>query len=103
MYAPLLRWYVDHGAVITAVYRTIDYTPGKVFDWFAEQVTEARLTGDVEKSKALLAEVFKLVREAHRSFGAANERAGKPKASDHNQTGVPDRNRCLPALKASNP
>ena len=32
VYAPLLRWYVDHGAVITAVYRTIDYTPGKVFD-----------------------------------------------------------------------
>ena len=27
VYAPLLRWYVDHGAVITAVYRTIDYTP----------------------------------------------------------------------------
>ena len=61
IYAPLLRWYVDHGAVITAVYRTIDYTPGKVFDWFVEQVTEARRTGDVEKSKALLAEVFKLL------------------------------------------
>ena len=61
VYAPLLRWYVDHGAVITAVYRTIDYTPGKVFDWFVEQVTEARRTEDVEKSKALLAEVFKLL------------------------------------------
>ena len=60
--APLLRWYVDHGAVITAVYRTIGYTPGKVFDWFVEQVTEARRTGDFEKSKALLAEVFKPLR-----------------------------------------
>ena len=44
VYAPLLRWYVDHGAVITAVYRTIDYTPGKVFDWFVEQVTEVQET-----------------------------------------------------------
>ena len=61
VYAPPLRWYVDHGAVITAVYRTIDYTPGKVFDWFVEQVTETRRTGYVEKSKALLAEVFKLL------------------------------------------
>ena len=61
LYAPLLRWYVDHGAVITAVYRTIDYTPGKVLDWFVEQVTETRRTGYVEKSKALLAEVFKLL------------------------------------------
>ena len=61
VYAPLLRWYVEHGAVITAVYRTIDYTPGKVLDRFVEQVTEAFRTGDVEKSKALLAEVFKLL------------------------------------------
>ncbi|KAL9959950.1 hypothetical protein ACROYT_G033329 [Oculina patagonica] len=60
LYAPLLRWYVEHGAEITAVYRTIDYQPKKIFAWFVEQVTEARRTGDVDKSKALLADVFKL-------------------------------------------
>jgi len=47
--------------VITAVYGTIEYTPRKVFDWFVEEVTEARRTGDVENSKALLADVFKLL------------------------------------------
>ncbi|KAL9953248.1 hypothetical protein ACROYT_G040634 [Oculina patagonica] len=61
LYAPLLRWYVEHGAVITAVHRTIDYQPKKIFPWFVEQVTEARRTGDVDKSKALLADVFKLL------------------------------------------
>ena len=61
VYAPLLLWYVNHGAEITKVYRTIDYTPAKIFPWFVEEVTEARRTGDVEKSKALLAEVFKLL------------------------------------------
>ena len=61
LYAPLLRWYIDHGAVITNVYQTIDYQPTKIFTWFVEQVTEARRTGDVEKSKALLAGVFKLL------------------------------------------
>ena len=61
VYAPLLLWYVNHGAVIKRVYRTIDYQPAKIFPWFVEQVTEARRTGDVEKSKALLAEVFKLL------------------------------------------
>ena len=61
VYTPLLLWYVNHGAVIKRVYRTIDYTPAKIFPWFVEQVTEARRTGDVEKSKALLAEVFKLL------------------------------------------
>ena len=61
VYAPLLLWYVKHGAVIKRVYRTIDYTPKKIFPWFVEQVTEARRTGDVDKSKALLADVFKLL------------------------------------------
>ena len=61
LYAPLLRWYLEHGAVITNVYRTIDYQPTKIFTWFVEQVTEARRTGDREKSKGLLAEVFKLL------------------------------------------
>ena len=61
VYAPLLLWYVKHGAVITKVYRTIDYKPAKIFPWFVEQVTEARRTGDMEKSKVLLAEVFKLL------------------------------------------
>ena len=67
VYAPLLLWYVNHGAVIKRVYRTIDYQPAKIFPWFVEQVTEARRTGDVEKSKALLAEVFKLL--GNRGYG----------------------------------
>ena len=61
VYAPLLLWYVNHGAVIKRVYRTIDYTPAKIFPWFVEQVTEARRTGDVDKDKALLADIFKLL------------------------------------------
>ena len=61
MNAPLLLWYVNYVAVVTKVYRAIDYQPAKIFPWFVEQVTEARRTGDVDKSKALLAEVFKLL------------------------------------------
>ena len=61
VYAPLLLWYVNHGAVIKRVYRTIDYKPKKIFPWFVEQVTEARRTGDKEKDKALLGDIFKLL------------------------------------------
>ena len=61
LYEPLLQWYINHGAVIKKVYRTIDYTPAKIFPWFVEEVTEARRTGDVDKSKALLADIFKLL------------------------------------------
>lgn len=52
---------MEHKAVITAVYRTIDYQATQIFTWIVEQVTEARCTGDADKSKTLLAEVFKLL------------------------------------------
>ena len=61
LYEPLLQWYINHGAVIKRVYRTIDYTPAKIFPWFVKEVTENRRTGDVDKSKALLADIFKLL------------------------------------------
>ena len=52
---------MKHGAKITAVYRTIDYQATKALKWFIDEVTEARCTGDVDKSKALLADIFKLL------------------------------------------
>ena len=61
LYAPLLRWYVENGAAITAEHLTIDYQAKKIFTWFVEQVTEAGRTGDTDKRKALLAEAFKLL------------------------------------------
>ena len=61
LYVRLLHWYVEHGAVIKAVYRMIHYQATEIFTWFVEQVTEARCTRDADKSKALLAEVFKLL------------------------------------------
>ena len=39
----------------------IDYQAMKIFTRFVEQVTEARRTGDTDNSKAMLAEVFKLL------------------------------------------
>ena len=61
LYEPLLQWYVSHGAQITAVYRTINYQATKALKWFVDEVTAARRTGDADKSKALLADIFKLL------------------------------------------
>ena len=61
LYAPLLEWYLHHGLKITAVYRTIDHKPPKIFPWFVHQVTENRRKRDADPDKALLAEVFKLL------------------------------------------
>lgn len=78
-YAPMLRWYVEHGAVIKTAHRTIDYQVVKIFIWFVEQVTETRRTGNVDKSKAVPAEVFKLL---------GNSGYGKPIEVLERQTSV---------------
>ena len=61
MSAPLLKWYIQEGLIITKCYRTINYKPQKIFQWFVEEVTTARRAGDVDKEKAIFAEVFKLL------------------------------------------
>ena len=52
---------MKHGAEIMAVYRTIDYQETKALKWFVDEVTDARRTGDVDKGKALLVDIFKLL------------------------------------------
>ena len=54
LYAPWLQWYVDHGAVITKAYWTINYKPKQIVTFFIKQVTKAQCTVDADKSKALL-------------------------------------------------
>ena len=75
IYEPLLQWYLFSGLKITAVYRTIDYVPEKIFDWFVNEVADNRRKGDADKEKALLAEVFKLLgNSAYGKFIEAVER-----------------------------
>ena len=78
LYAPLLKWYLDHGLQITAVHRMIDYIPQKIFNWFVQEVANKRRQGDAAKEKALLAEVFKLLgNSAYGKFIKAVERQTK--------------------------
>ena len=75
LYAPLLKWYLDHGLQITAVHRTIDYIPQKIFNWFVQEVANKRRRS---KEKAFLAEVFKLLgNSAYGRFIEAVERQTK--------------------------
>ena len=79
LYAPLLLWYVNHGAEITKVYRTIDYTPAKIFPLVRE--TSHGGTPDRRRRKkqstaggGVQTVGKQWVREANRSLGAANKR-----------------------------
>ena len=58
---PLLKWYLEQGLIITRIYNVIEYIPIAAFKHFAEQVAQARLDGDRNKDKALVAEMMKLI------------------------------------------
>lgn len=42
----MLSWFFKHGLESKVVYKTMCYKANKNFEWFIEQVTEARQTGD---------------------------------------------------------
>ena len=60
LYTPLIKWYLEHGLKITAVYQLIEYESGKPFEWFPEEVANARREADSDKSKQVLGDTAKL-------------------------------------------
>ena len=58
---PLLKWYLEHELVITNIYTVIRYISNAAFNSFMMQVDQARLDGDRDKDKALIAETMKLI------------------------------------------
>ena len=64
---PLLKWYLEHGLVITRIYTIVKYVPNAALKDFTVQVAEARLHGDRDPQYALTAEMCKL--EGNASYG----------------------------------
>ena len=58
---PLLQWYLNKGLVVTRIYTVVEYIPNAAFQDFATQVAQARLEGDRDPAKALMAEMNKLI------------------------------------------
>lgn len=65
---PLLKWYINHGLEITKIYQTVEYTPQRCFKSFVRDVSDARRQGDVDPSKAILADTRKL--EGNSAYGS---------------------------------
>ena len=60
MYTPVLRWLLLHGLEVTAVYKTLEYTSGRPFEWFPEEVSSARRDGDSNPALKQLGDTYKL-------------------------------------------
>ncbi|GFR98104.1 hypothetical protein ElyMa_002762000, partial [Elysia marginata] len=54
-------WYLEHGLVVDEIYEVVEYTPARCFQGFADTVSENRRQGDLDPTKAILAETFKLL------------------------------------------
>ena len=42
LYTPVIKWYLQHGLRLKAVYQMVEYEPGQPFSWFPEDVANAR-------------------------------------------------------------
>ena len=64
LYTPLLKWYLEHGLEITKFYQAITYTPKQCFKGIADDIANARRSGDVDEDMAIIAETMKLIGNA---------------------------------------
>ena len=58
---PLLKWYLDHGLVVSKVHLVVQYTPEESFKPFVQQVTAARRKGDENVDCKILSDLYKLL------------------------------------------
>ena len=60
----LVKWYLEHDAVITAVHCVLQYRPHSVFKEFERQIVEARKDASLDPSLLLKAKTMKLIGNA---------------------------------------
>ena len=58
---PLLKWYLEHGLVVTRVHQVVEFTPEPCCKPFGDAVSDARRAGDTDPRKAIIAFTMKLV------------------------------------------
>ena len=60
LYTSMLKWYLNHGLELTAMHKYLNYTSGKPYEWFPEEVSNARRDGDSNPAFKQLSDTFRL-------------------------------------------
>ncbi|CAG2220675.1 unnamed protein product [Mytilus edulis] len=63
----LLKWYLEHGMVVTKIYQVLEFKPQRCFRDFVKVVSDNRRLGDANPDKAIIAETAKL--EGNSGYG----------------------------------
>ena len=58
---PLVKWYLEHGLVVSKIYQVVEYTPKACFHPAGERVSEGRRQGDSHSEKSMMGHIFKLI------------------------------------------
>lgn len=57
---PLLKWYLEHGMIVTKIYQVVEFTPHRCFRNIAKEVSDGRRLGDAHPDKAIIADTKKV-------------------------------------------
>ena len=60
LYTSVLKWYLNHGLELTAMHKYLKYTSGRPYEWFPEEVSNARRDGDSNPAFKQLSDTFRL-------------------------------------------
>ena len=72
---PSLKWYLNHGLIITRIYTVVEYVPNAALREFTVQVAKAQLHADHDQRYALTPEMRKL--KGNASYGTLITNKGK--------------------------
>jgi hypothetical protein len=53
---PLLKWYLEHGMVVTKIYQVVEFTLHRCFQEFVKEVSNGRRLCDAHPDKAIIAD-----------------------------------------------
>lgn len=70
---PLLRWYIQHGLVVTKIYQFIEFSPKKAFLPFEQSVTNDRRAGDRDPAYKVIADTSKLIGNSFYGYTIMNK------------------------------
>ena len=61
---PLLRWYMEHGLVVTKLYMTLEWEPRRCFQDLTQSMAECRRQSDRDLDQKIMGDAFKLLANA---------------------------------------
>ncbi len=88
LFTPLLKWYIQHGLIITKIHECIKYTPNNCFKKFADKISDDRREGDRDPDSTIKAESAKLTGNTGYGYTLTNK-------EKHNNVKVCDKHKAV--------